>query len=1305
MSGRYEPRRSFNPPDFEPLYHTPEPLPYGAEPGLSPYYDRSLPPHAGPSNRGDISHTGSHRGDSWRPERTASHYRPPSPDRYSPARYPRQDTRRTSRYESPPRRTTSDSTHDGSWSRVPRDIMAERMFEPSESWKQNHHPGDYWEPGRESRPRRMSPPPHPNSRSWRRTPSPPARSQWDPLDNPRPSGTPYSQHGRSPSDRSYRPSSSYWDNTRRSSPDYPKPNFDNYGTHSASDHRRDSSGPAIPPRPPPPHSYDYDDRVVRHSPARPYGGAASPPTVLRRESYWPEAATTPNTRSPHESRFPRGGGSWGYHSRTPSDTYSPGIRRESFGASKESLASHQREGSISSSGPLPSERANPVSRSSSPPARRGHSHQQDRNSHRSAQSPFQDDRDSLASTPHNERQFSHASSPRASKTPSSIEASKDLQESVLTSAGKAENDDAALAGESAPGLTKTESTAPSLQAESNTPLPRDVCHLDDHPAPAEPMTVDDETTAEPETPAPATPLAPEIPGSNMTSAPGTPLISGSTAEQVGKRRRERDHVPVRAAPIPQSRKASRTVAVSAAASEAEDDSAAPEVAFPDTLRMFVMMRLRNSRQTREDRVLPVLSANEAVAAAHKAFAQLSKGSDGRPPAASPQELVEECMEAERVEARQATHVDVRPSLRARFAQRQAVLNDKVARLRAEYLELHERWLAHCASLDDVAKAGALEESSTSAGRTTRRSAATLGDAVRSDLEMEQIIASLGNEELTDANHLAARNAAIIPDMVTVDLNPKGGLEEYLQVYDDTNNAVDDPDAFYAPRTGKYDWTDDEKRTFLEKYAAYPKQFGIIAGFLPHKTPAQCVTYYYLHKHQIDFRKVVAKFAFGKRRRGGRGAAAAKNRRNALLSDILQRDAEFSREHTPAGTAAATPVPNGRRVKPVSSAAAGGEGRRSSGRRIISGLVEQTPGSTPTPDPEPEAKRKRRRVTAIRGIAAPDLEADDDAEEDGKPAKRGRKPRRVKESSAVTTSASTPVAAPEELANLPEDASQDASLRKKFTPTNTGWSEEEKAQLVTLLGRYGEDFKRIAASMSTKTTAQISVFYKANVADMNLDQVVASARQRSPTPEPTSSKTPNYRHIAYPGAGVMDSEIHPQPSTMGNGPPMIEMSSLPMPMHGSGSMESRFRMNSITVTRNRSALDGMGETMSMPAQGFFRPADIPMHAPPYGAPPLIPLPGHPPIMTGHPPHYITNPSPFASPPPQSSPPPPPAPPGMTTSFPSGFAYSNLSPSHFANGPPPPLPHPHVGVPPPNGMIPVPVPGATYGHPPPRAWGPP
>ena len=344
----------------------------------------------------------------------------------------------------------------------------------------------------------------------------------------------------------------------------------------------------------------------------------------------------------------------------------------------------------------------------------------------------------------------------------------------------------------------------------------------------------------------------------------------------------------------------------------------------EALRIVVMTRLLRDRQTREERVGPVLLANQSR----------SQLQETRRPA-SLQEFISGVVGGgKRHQERLSVFASARPILEQQFKDREATRLAKVQRLRKEYQTLHEKWVQHCTLLDEQSRALASEtETVQPAGRTTRRSAATLGDAVRSDLEMEQIIASLGNDEATDPAHLSLRNLATIPDMISV----THGKVDY--VYDDTNHRVEEPAEYYGPHTGIHDWTEDEKKTFLDKFAEYPKQFGIIASFLPNKTQAQCVAFYYLHKKKmIDFRKVVSQYAPNKRRRRGTG------KKKGIIADIQQHDAEVS------GGVDLLTVPS--RVSKGRKAAAQAEGGRRSNnpRRAAAIQVEGTPGSTPTPEP-------------------------------------------------------------------------------------------------------------------------------------------------------------------------------------------------------------------------------------------------------------------------------------------------------------------------------------------------------------------
>ncbi|KXN90299.1 Nuclear receptor corepressor 1 [Leucoagaricus sp. SymC.cos] len=472
-------------------------------------------------------------------------------------------------------------------------------------------------------------------------------------------------------------------------------------------------------------------------------------------------------------------------------------------------------------------------------------------------------------------------------------------------------------------------------------------------------------------------------------------------------------------------------------------------ALMEPLKMVVKTRLLCDRQTREERVSPVLLANLSLAP--KPDVDMNREPDA-------ESVVREVIEGPRF-ARQAQSFEIlKPSLVEFFSRRQALINDKIQQLKQDYVQLQEKWQRHCRLLNEQAKPSLLEGESMPIGRTTRRTA-NLGDAVRSDLEMEQILASLENNDAMDPHYLSQHNLATIPDMISV----KNGQIDYL--YDDTSHRVENPVDYYAPHTGIHDWTEEEKKVFLDKYAAYPKQFGIIADYLPNKTSSQCVDYYYLHKkNSIDFRKVVSKFGPKRRRRG-----AGKRKGNALLTDIQKHDEEVHRGSMLVSLSAA-PSTAGRQKateKAIEKAKqkekeketvneekddekekVGDEkekekeekdeqeqkqnegmemnstGRkrvsmRSSNKRTASQMQDRTPTETPTPEPEvksrrkppePEVKGRRKRGAAIAAARIRKLMAEDEdntPEPEARPAKRTKRARKIKSAAIVEDEPSTP----------------------------------------------------------------------------------------------------------------------------------------------------------------------------------------------------------------------------------------------------------------------------------------------------------
>ncbi|KAG5351564.1 hypothetical protein C0989_005814 [Termitomyces sp. Mn162] len=537
----------------------------------------------------------------------------------------------------------------------------------------------------------------------------------------------------------------------------------------------------------------------------------------------------------------------------------------------------------------------------------------------------------------------------------------------------------------------------------------------------------------------------------------------------------------------------------------------------DALRIVVMTRLLCDRQTRNERVDPVLKTNQALAAlSHQDMSDTT-----------PEQVVKEISEGPARDKKMENFAMIKGSLVERFEERQNALTEKVQRLKQEYLSLHERWLAHCAALDEQNKAGVAEpEVVQPTGRTTRRSTANLGDAVRSDLEMEQIIASLGNDEATDPNHLSLRNLATIPDMISV----THGKVDYT--YDDTNHCVEDPAEYYGPHTGIDDWTEEEKKIFLDKFAAHPKQFGMIAEHLLNKTAAQCVDYYYLHKKKvIDFRKVISQYAPNKRKRGRTG----KKKGNALLADIRQHDAEVHGE-IDSPRSSGRPSRGRKPILPLESR----EGRKAPNSRRRSQLDMTPSAGSATPTPEPETRRRGGRRSTGGPVTAPlsrtvSVSLDDGEEEmteetSERPAKRTKRGGRkvIKSAATVTDEPSDPEIKTVEFA--------EPISRRKSGGNGNQWSDEDKNLFLTLLAQHGDDFKRIAASMPNKTTSQVSNYYKASCDELGLEKIVAGAPKRSPTPDAfddgPQAATPTTSTVETPAIQVSDepmSSLAPDPS--------------------------------------------------------------------------------------------------------------------------------------------------------------------------------
>ncbi|KAH8829438.1 hypothetical protein DL96DRAFT_1791622 [Flagelloscypha sp. PMI_526] len=312
---------------------------------------------------------------------------------------------------------------------------------------------------------------------------------------------------------------------------------------------------------------------------------------------------------------------------------------------------------------------------------------------------------------------------------------------------------------------------------------------------------------------------------------------------------------------------------------------------------------------------------------------------------------------------------IEPHLQNFIQQRDGILAHHVNDLNAQYLDLYGSWRRHCDALDYQTQSKAQQQLGLDAGpasRTTRRSAAAMsgGDMARSDFEMEQILATLEADGATDPAQLCLHNLATIPDMISTTKGPP----DY--VFDDTNHLVRDPAAHYAPTVNHDHWTPEEIGVYFQKYAAFPKQFGIISEFLPNKSTAECVDFYYMHKKKvIDFRQIITRYAPTSR---GRKKKLGKGKRKGILSDIRQHDDAVAstkpqsrstrvQDPTPSTTSASAPVSASGRPKRTTKPRSSVLSAASISRKASTSQQGDGESSTAASTPEPERAQKRKRA--------------------------------------------------------------------------------------------------------------------------------------------------------------------------------------------------------------------------------------------------------------------------------------------------------------------------------------------------------
>ncbi|KAK0535203.1 DNA-binding protein snt1 [Tilletia horrida] len=454
-----------------------------------------------------------------------------------------------------------------------------------------------------------------------------------------------------------------------------------------------------------------------------------------------------------------------------------------------------------------------------------------------------------------------------------------------------------------------------------------------------------------------------------------------------------------------------------------------------------------------------------------------------------------------------------------------------------------------------------------------------GDAVRSEAEFLEILASLENADMQDPNARAARTTATVPDLtLTADGEPM------LSNYDDDNGFVANPEAFYFDEFDPDVWTEEEKATFERKYALWPKQFGRIAAGIPGKTRAQCVRYYYLNKKQpgSNFKAIAA--ARSRERKRKNRVKPKKAKGSALMADLKMDDvgddddpsesrgdlvdSDMVDASTAEGQGGSSDLvapmspPAKKRRKDELSAADGLKKSKTKGRKTKGEKKSKTSKLSPTnssdpvlpppvvrtplvANPPPLASigeheeselAAAEMLNALAGIVpSPQTNSSQPLPtgDDNKPAKKKRKTIKGEGVLPDTSSSSDPV--------IPSAS----GAKRARQSTSSYWSIDEKNEFLRSLAANGKEWNLVASTLQTKSAAQARNYYMRNADDPDFIEAIKIGEHNSkldPSAREAAATAFHNRRIAD-GApvGIGTGRVQPPPPTPAASAPDAEES--------------------------------------------------------------------------------------------------------------------------------------------------------------------
>lgn len=426
-----------------------------------------------------------------------------------------------------------------------------------------------------------------------------------------------------------------------------------------------------------------------------------------------------------------------------------------------------------------------------------------------------------------------------------------------------------------------------------------------------------------------------------------------------------------------------------------------------------------------------------------------------------------------------------------------------------------------------------------------------GDAVRSEAEFLEILASLESADMQDPSMRAARTTAVEPDMILDrwssavanglnDNEQEGDAGELYfgtkdkgwgkSVYDDDNGFVADPKAFYESDFDPDFWSEEEMTIFARRYSLFPKQFGKIAASLPQKTTAQCVAYYYLTKKEDghDY-KALLNSRNRDRRRKTRLVKPKKGRGSALMADLKAATVEgpVSSAIEEEDASPTTPVsPNAIPATARRSASGAGRGR--------------------------SAQSQRKQMTGMKGSNDSDLsntQMSSGKSIDGS-MNSSKRPRGARAKGAVSVEPNVEILAPaQQAANIDDSVLTGAVMKTSVDdpntkqrirqPTSSYWSVAERTQFLRSLSINGKDWDSVAQNLSTKSAAQARNYFSRNEKEADFVEAMNLANEQAG--KPLEERIEAADKLMQKRALISNSE---PPSLHSSIPPIVESDAHP-----------------------------------------------------------------------------------------------------------------------------------------------------------------